>query len=55
MNILIRGGDGYLGWPTAMHFSALGHDVTVVDNYFRVIRANKPLTHTYIPLTYPKE
>ncbi len=35
MNILILGGDGYLGWPTAMHFSALGHDVTVVDNYFR--------------------
>ena len=35
MNILILGGDGYLGWPTAMKFSALGHDVTVVDNYFR--------------------
>ena len=35
MNILILGGDGYLGWPTAMHFSSLGHDVTVVDNYFR--------------------
>ncbi|GAA0423636.1 NAD-dependent epimerase/dehydratase family protein [Cocleimonas flava] len=35
MNILILGGDGYLGWPTAMHFSSRGHDVTVVDNYFR--------------------
>ncbi len=35
MHILILGGDGYLGWPTAMHFSNLGHDVTVVDNYFR--------------------
>lgn len=34
-NILILGGDGYLGWPTAMHFSALGHEVSVVDNYFR--------------------
>ena len=34
-NILILGGDGYLGWPTAMHFSALGHEVTVVDNYLR--------------------
>jgi len=33
--ILVLGGDGYLGWPTAMHFSALGHDVTVADNYFR--------------------
>ncbi len=35
MSILILGGDGYLGWPTAMHFSSRGHDVTVVDNYFR--------------------
>jgi UDP-sulfoquinovose synthase len=34
-NILILGGDGYLGWPTAMYFSDRGHDVTVVDNYFR--------------------
>lgn len=34
-HILILGGDGYLGWPTAMHFSNLGHAVTVVDNYFR--------------------
>jgi len=34
-NVLILGGDGYLGWPTAMHFSSLGHNVTVVDNYFR--------------------
>lgn len=35
MNILILGGDGYLGWPTAMYLSARGHDVTVVDNYLR--------------------
>lgn len=34
-NILILGGDGYLGWPTAMYFSSRGYDVTVVDNYFR--------------------
>ena len=33
--ILILGGDGYLGWPTAMYFSNRGHEVTVVDNYFR--------------------
>jgi len=35
MNILILGGDGYLGWPTAMHLSAYGHNVAVVDNYLR--------------------
>ncbi len=35
MRILILGGDGYLGWPTAMSFAAQGHDVCVVDNYLR--------------------
>ncbi|MDH3708435.1 MAG: NAD-dependent epimerase/dehydratase family protein [Cyclobacteriaceae bacterium] len=35
MSILILGGDGYLGWPTAMYFSDRGYDVVVVDNYFR--------------------
>jgi UDP-sulfoquinovose synthase len=35
MNILVLGGDGYLGWPTALHLSARGHDVTVVDNLVR--------------------
>jgi UDP-sulfoquinovose synthase len=34
-HILILGGDGYLGWPSAMYFSSRGYDVTVVDNYFR--------------------
>ena len=34
-HILVLGGDGYLGWPTAMYFSHRGYDVTVVDNYFR--------------------
>ncbi|MGR8919335.1 MAG: NAD-dependent epimerase/dehydratase family protein [Gammaproteobacteria bacterium] len=35
MKILILGGDGYLGWPTAMHLSAHGHEVMVIDNYLR--------------------
>jgi UDP-sulfoquinovose synthase len=34
-HILILGGDGYLGWPTAMYFSQRGYAVTVADNYFR--------------------
>lgn len=33
MRILILGGDGYLGWPTAMHFSARGDEVLIVDNF----------------------
>lgn len=32
MKILILGGDGYLGWPTAMRFAVKGHEVTIADN-----------------------
>jgi UDP-sulfoquinovose synthase len=35
MRILILGGDGYLGWPTALRFSAAGHEVSVLDNFAR--------------------
>lgn len=35
MRVLILGGDGYLGWPTAMAFSKKDHHVMVVDNYLR--------------------
>ena len=35
MRVLILGGDGYLGWPTAMHLSAHGHQIAVADNYLR--------------------
>lgn len=33
--VLILGGDGYLGWPTAMNLSNLGYSVAVVDNYLK--------------------
>jgi UDP-sulfoquinovose synthase len=29
------GGDGYLGWPTAIYLSHKGHDVAVADNFVR--------------------
>ena len=35
MRVLILGGDGYLGWPTAMDMAAAGHEVLVADNYLR--------------------
>ncbi len=35
MRILVLGGDGYLGWPTALHLSAGGHHVGVADNFIR--------------------
>jgi UDP-sulfoquinovose synthase len=33
MKILVLGGDGYLGWPTAMYLSRRGHEVAVLDNF----------------------
>jgi UDP-sulfoquinovose synthase len=35
MRILVLGGDGYLGWPTALHLSNLGHEIAVCDNFAR--------------------
>lgn len=35
VRILVLGGDGYLGWPTALHLSDRGHDVAVSDNFVR--------------------
>jgi UDP-sulfoquinovose synthase len=35
MKILILGGDGYCGWPTALHLSDAGHQVAIVDNLCR--------------------
>ncbi len=35
LNILILGGDGFCGWPTALHLSARGHKVAMVDNLSR--------------------
>jgi UDP-sulfoquinovose synthase len=35
MRIVILGGDGYLGWPTALRFSRLGHEVMIIDNFSR--------------------
>ena len=35
MRILVLGGDGYLGWPSALHLSDRGHDVAVLDNLAR--------------------
>jgi UDP-sulfoquinovose synthase len=35
VNVLVLGGDGYLGWPTALYLSRRGHRVGVVDNFAR--------------------
>jgi UDP-sulfoquinovose synthase len=35
MKVLVLGGDGFCGWPTALHLSNQGHDVVIVDNLSR--------------------
>lgn len=35
MKVLVWGGDGFCGWPTSLHLSALGHEVAIVDNLSR--------------------
>ena len=50
MKILILGGDGYLGWPTAMHLSAAGHDVSLVDNFLRRAMATELGSESLTPI-----
>jgi UDP-sulfoquinovose synthase len=35
VRILVLGGDGFLGWPSALHLSAHGHEVAVADSMIR--------------------
>ncbi|MBB4210457.1 UDP-sulfoquinovose synthase [Rhodothalassium salexigens DSM 2132] len=35
MRILVLGGDGFCGWPTALHLSNRGHEVAIVDDLSR--------------------
>jgi UDP-sulfoquinovose synthase len=35
VSIIVLGGDGFCGWPTALHLSARGYDVSIVDNLSR--------------------
>lgn len=35
MKVFVLGGDGFCGWPTALHLSSLGHEVVIVDDLSR--------------------
>lgn len=35
MKIIVVGGDGFCGWPTALYLSKQGHDISVLDNIIR--------------------
>ncbi len=50
MRIIVLGADGYLGWPTALHLSARGHDVGAVDNLVRRRWDRRCGTHSLVPI-----
>jgi UDP-sulfoquinovose synthase len=35
LRVLVAGGDGFCGWPTALYLSAQGHEVSIADNLAR--------------------
>lgn len=50
MKIVVLGGDGFCGWPTALHLSKLGHDITIVDNLSRRNIDNELETDSLTPI-----
>ncbi|MBO0884838.1 MAG: NAD-dependent epimerase/dehydratase family protein, partial [Mycobacterium sp.] len=51
MRILILGGDGFCGWPTALHLSNRGHEVAIVDNLSRRNIDNELEVSSLTPIT----
>lgn len=51
MKIMVLGGDGFCGWPTALRLSATGHDVFIVDNLSRRNIDNELSTDSLTPIT----
>lgn len=50
MHVMILGGDGFCGWPTALHLSDQGHDVTIVDNLSRRAIDNELSVESLTPI-----
>lgn len=51
MRIIVLGGDGFCGWPTALHLSNTGHDVVIVDNLSRRNIDNELETNSLTPIS----
>jgi len=50
MRISVLGGDGYCGWATALHLSARGHSVCVVDSFVRRLWDHELGVQTLTPI-----
>ena len=54
-NIVILGGDGFCGWPAALHLSDAGHRVTIVDNLSRRAIDAQLGTLSLTPIASPQD
>jgi UDP-sulfoquinovose synthase len=55
LRILVLGGDGYLGWPSALHLSARGHDVGIADSLVRRSFDLELGVDSLVPIQLPAE
>ena len=55
MRIAVLGGDGFVGWPTALHLSAKGHEVVILDSLVRRQIDGELDVQSLTPITSPKE
>lgn len=50
MKIIVAGGDGFCGWPTALYLSKQGHDVVIVDNLIRRVIDGELKANSVLPI-----
>ncbi|ALX48913.1 NAD-dependent epimerase/dehydratase family protein [Lentibacillus amyloliquefaciens] len=55
MNIIVAGGDGFCGWPTALYLSKQGHDVSIIDNMVRREIDNELHSNSLTPIATLEE
>ncbi|HEX8997639.1 MAG TPA: NAD-dependent epimerase/dehydratase family protein [Ktedonobacterales bacterium] len=55
MRLLILGGDGFCGWPTALYLSHKGHDVALLDNLSRRTWDDELRIGSLVPIASPQE
>jgi UDP-sulfoquinovose synthase len=55
MRVIVLGGDGYLGWPTAYYLKERGNDVVVVDNLVRRDYDAELGINSLVPINSPDE
>jgi UDP-sulfoquinovose synthase len=53
--VLVLGGDGFCGWPTALHLSEQGADVVIVDNLSRRNIDNELGVNSLTPIAPPDQ